>query len=234
MKRFFALGLVLVVLSAALPALAAGKLTSTQENLYIIPYYGTSVYCDFYATLTNDGDKPVEFSTGLLELYDADGNTVTSTDVYYCYPMVLAPGENGYLVSVQYTDIPGNVTVSDHMLSVTGKGKVSQTIDRLEASAIEETQSDGYYTYNYLTATITNTTDADINSLEVVCALKDGEGNLLYVINSYWNGYNVYLVPGSSIRLQMQMDSSVRDYLTNANLVPATVDCIAYHSAPAE
>lgn len=234
MKKIFRLGLVLVFIAVTLPALAAGKLVATQENLYIIPYYSTSVYCNFYAELTNNGDKPVEFSSGLLELYDTDGNTIASTDIYYCYPMVLQPGENGYVVSSQYTDLPENATIDDHMLSITGKGKVSQKIDRLEASALLETQSDSYYTYHYLTATITNNTDVDLNSLEVVCALKDSEGNLLYVINSYWNGYNVYIVPGSSIRLQMQMDSSVYDYLTNASIVPTATDCIAYYSAPAE
>ena len=234
MKKIFALGLVLVLLSVVVPSMAAGKLVSTQENLYVIPYYSTSVYSNFYAELTNDGDKPVEFSTGLLELYDAEGNSVASTDVYYCYPMVLQPGENGYLISSQYMDITENSTISDHMLSVTGQGKVSQKVVRLEASAVMENQSDGYYTYNYLTATIKNSTDAAINSLEVVFALKDNEGNLLYAVNSYWSGYNVYLTPGSSIELEVQMDSSVTDYLTQAGKVPTVTECIAYNTAPVE
>jgi hypothetical protein len=227
MKRIFALGIVLVLVIVVVPSFAAGKLVSSQENLYVVPYFDTSVYSNFYAELTNEGDKPVEFSNGLLELYDADGNSIVSSEIYYCYPMVLEPGENAYLLSNEYPDLAGK-TIEDHMLSVMGQGKVTQKITRLLATAITEAKSDGYYTYNYLTATITNNTEEVLYGFEAVFALKDAEGNLLYVVNNSWYGYNVGIMPGSSVQLQLTMDSTVSDYLTTNNLVPATTECIAY------
>lgn len=233
MKRIFAFGIILVLVAFSVSSMAAGKLVSTQENLHVIPYYTTSVYCNFYAELTNQGDKPVEFSSGLLELFDTDGNSIVSSDISYCYPMVLQPGESGYVYSNEYLDTADKNLIDDHMLSVTGQGKITQKIIRLTASAILETISDGYYSYNYLTAVIKNNTEDSISSLEAVFALKDVDGNLLYVTNSYWSGYNVAIMPGSSIKMQVQMDTFVMNYLTENEIVPSAAECIAYITAPA-
>lgn len=229
MKRVLALGMVLVLVALAVPALAAGKLVSSQENLYVIPYYDTSVYCNFYAEIKNDGDKPVEFTNGLLELYDADGNSIVSSDIYYCYPMVLEPGGHAFLYSNEYPDLGGK-TIEDHMLSVMGQGKVTQQIALLDTTAKFETRSDGYYTNDYLTATITNNTGAILYGFETVFALKDAEGKLLYVVNSSWYGYNVGILPGSSVQMEMTVDSTLSGYLSDNNLIPATTECIAYTS----
>ncbi len=233
MKRIFALCIVLFLVALAAPSLAAGKLVSSQENLYVIPYYDTSVYCNFYAELKNDGDKPVEFTSGLLELYDTDSNSIVSSDIYYCYPMVLEPGEYAYLYASDYTDLTGK-TIDDHMLSVIGQGKATLKIVRLTTVANMETKSDGYYTYNYLTATITNSTQELLLSFDVVFALKDADGNLLYVTNSSWYGYNVGILPGSSVQLEITMDSTISDYLSENNLIPTSTECIAYKSEYAD
>ena len=229
MKRVLALGMVLVLVTLAVPALAAGKLFSAQENLYVIPYYDTTVYCNFYAELKNDGDKPVEFSNGLLELYDADGNSIISSDIYYCYPMVLEPGGHAFVYSNEYPDL-GDKTIEDHMLSVMGQGKVTQQIVLLDTTAKFETRSDGYYSNDYLTAVITNNTGDILYGFEAVFALKDAEGNLLYVTSSSWYGYNVGILPGSSVQMEMTVDSTISGYLSANNLVPATAECIAYNS----
>ena len=232
MKRIFAFVMVLVLVAFAAPSLAAGKLVPSRENLHVIPYYTTSVYCNFYAELKNEGDKPVEFSSGLLELFDPDGNSIVSSGITYCYPKVLQPGEVGYLYSNSYVETADKNFIDDHMLSVTGQGKITQTIVRLDASAVLETVSDGYYTYNYLTALIKNNTEEIVKSFEIVYALKDAEGNLLYVVNSYWSGYNFGIMPGSSVQMQVQMDSTVLNYLTENIIVPAVTECIVYSVAP--
>lgn len=229
MKRVMALAAVLVLIAFAVPSLAAGKLVSTQENLYVIPYYGTSYNCNFYAELSNEGDKPVEFASGLLELYDADGNSIVSSDVYYCYPMVLAPGEHAFLFSNQYPDL-GDKTVQDHMLSIMGQGKTTQRVALLESTATYETRTDGYYSTDYLTAVITNTTENILYDFNAVFALKDMDGNLLYVVSNSWYGYNVGILPGSSVLLEMAMDYAVSDYLIKNSLVPASAECIAYQT----
>ena len=229
MKRVLALGMVLVLVTLAIPVLAAGKLVSSQENLYVIPYYDTSVYYNFFAELKNDGDKPVEFSSGLLELYEADGNSLISSDIYYCYPMVLEPGGHAFLSSIEYLDL-GDKTIDDHMLSVMGQGMVTEQITLLDATAEMETRSDGYYTDDYLIATITNNTGDILYEFNAVFALKDAEGNLLYVVSNSWYSYNVGILPGSSVLLEMTMDSTVSDYLSDNNLVPATTECIVYNS----
>jgi hypothetical protein len=149
---------------------------------------------------------------------------------FCCYPMVLEPGDNAYLFSNEYPD-PGDKTIEDHMLSVMGQGKVTQKITRLAATAVMETESDSYNTYNYLTATITNNTEDLLYEFEIVFTLKDAEGNLLYVTNNSWYGYNVGLLPGSSLQLKVSIDSTIINYLTTNNLVPASTECIAYNAA---
>ena len=48
-----------------------------RENFYVLPYWsGFAGYV--YAEVKNIGDKPVQFNGGLLELFDAEGNSIES------------------------------------------------------------------------------------------------------------------------------------------------------------
>jgi hypothetical protein len=227
LKRILLIALVLSL--ACAPAFAAGKLTVNQERMIAFDSYG-SVEADVYAEVENTGDKPVEFSAGLVELFDADGNTLDSTDYVYCYPSVLAPGEKGFVYVSMY---PENATaaadIADYALTVTGKGSSGATNLMKTSGIYEAGVSDGYWTYNYLTAEVTNETADTVYDLYCVYALKDADGGLLYVY--YTSAYSIGIPAGGTLFMRATLPNSVLAFLDANGLTPATVDAIAYESS---
>jgi len=208
-----------------------GNLVVTQSVMIVLPYYEGSYYPMIFGEVSNTGNKPVEFNSGLLEIFDPDGNSLAYSDIYYCYPPVLQPGETGYVYTYNYVEAPSAETVSDFMLTVTGKGSIEHSILGLSASAKYEQRSDDYGTYDYLVAQVVNDTDQPIGYGEVVFAMKDADGSLLYVTSTSWNWYNVSLLPGSSVEVALQMDASFLTYMQENGIVPASVEAIAYCSS---
>ncbi len=77
MKRTAVLIVLFLLLFAAVSgtALAAGKLTVKSETFVVLPY--SDYHAGYvYAELENTGDKPVEYTGGLLELFDEEGNSI--------------------------------------------------------------------------------------------------------------------------------------------------------------
>ncbi len=224
--------LVMLVLALSLTtgAQAIGKLVVAQEKMVVVPYYDTAYYAYVFAEVTNSGDKPVAFASGLMEVFDSDGNSLASNSIYYCYPSVLQPGEMGYLHGSSYVEAEGPDGIDDFMLSITGQGSISTTITRLETTARLETTQDTYSTYDALVAEIKNTLDTPLTSFEIIYAAKDEAGELLLVTSSYWNGYDIGILPGSSVEMRSWLDSTLTDYMRENQIVPATVEVIAYNA----
>ena len=230
-RKSLALGVVLALIPLLSGgAFAMGNMVVTQDEMVVIPYYEGTYYTMVFAEVTNTGDKPVEFNSGLLELFDPDSNSLSSSDIYYCYPPVLAPGEVGYTYSVNYVDAPSGEDIADFMLTMTGKGSISQTVVRLDATARYEQITDDYGTYDYLVAEIQNNGEDVLSNGQVVFVMKDEGGKILYVTSSYWDWYDSGLMPGSTMRIRYQVDSYYVDYMTQNNIVPATVEAVAFFS----
>lgn len=225
-KRIILIALALSL--ACAPAFAAGKLTVNQERMIALDSYGY-VDAEVFAEVENTGDKPVEFSAGLVELFDAEGNTIDSTDYVYCYPAILAPGEKGYIYVSMY---PENATaaaeIADYALTVTGKGSSGVTNLMKTVGTYDANVQDGYWTYNYLTAEIANETEGIVYDIYCVYALKDAEGTLLYVY--YTTTYNVGVPAGGTLFMRTSLPDSMIAYFDANGLIPATVDAIAYES----
>ena len=143
--------IILCVLCLALtaPAFAAGKLELVTETLNVIPE-GERMLCKMYYQFTNTGDKPVEFDSALLDLFDPDGNSIVTvkTDIYRNWPSVLQPGESGYGWAETPVSTKDKAFVDDHMLSIMGKGKVTIGVQRYKAAARFEKITEGTNT-NY-------------------------------------------------------------------------------------
>ena len=90
---------------------------------------------------------------------------------------------------------------------------------------------DDWWTHNYMYATITNDAETPIYDLNVVLALLDAEGNILYMDED-----GLYtdraLMPGSSIIVRKDIPTSFMDYYKEKGLTPASVDAIAYVNVP--
>lgn len=224
MKKLVALLLAVVLCCSCVSAMAAGKLTVAQENTHYITSYSNYFYA--YAKVENTGDKAIKVNAGVLEVYNADGDAITSSDYVNAYACYLQPGEYTY-VSV-YEDVEEDQTPDDYSLTLTGKADKDTVNQRFAAETKLELNVDaGWTTRNYMYATVTNTTDDVLYDLEIVMALLDAEGNILYIdSDSLYNERG--LTPGSSMVFRKDISSSFIEYFENNNLVPASVDAIAY------
>lgn len=91
-----ALLLSLALLMIALPALAAGKLQTDQENLWEVKT-DWSHDAFLFAKVTNVGDRDISISSGVFEAYDAEGQPIASDDYAEAYVKCLKPGEYTYV-----------------------------------------------------------------------------------------------------------------------------------------
>ena len=224
----FALTMVMV-LTAVCPAFAAGKLEVTQEKFYSIEPYDDSFYVYIFAEVTNSGDKAVEYNNALWEIYDANGDTLDSSDWLSCYPDVLEPGETGYVSAyMSLDDVESAEDAADYLLTVSGKSAKENNIVRLPATVAYTYTKGDYRDTHELVATVTNDTDKTVYDYRVVYAVKDAAGNLLYTENvqpSY-----VGILPGTSVEVtrDLSYDSVVETLLEQGVLNFDQVEVIAY------
>ena len=231
MKKLFtaALALLLLITCFAGSALAAGKLVVAQENFYVVNGY--SVYGYAFARVENKGDRPVEYSASLLEIYDKNGDTLASDTYPSVHGRYLQPGEYAYLT--QYKKVEGVDTyldVDDYVLTITGKSSSGKTTLRLNcdgATYTPDMQVSRYSTRNRIEATFTNNTDETIFDLTVVMAVLDADGNILAVESqSLYSGVGV--CPGASITVRADVSDAMREAYERAGLTPDHVDAYAY------
>ena len=231
MKKYVALVLALVLSICTMPAYAAGKLNVAQENFHVIDSY--SIYGYAYAKVENTGDKPIKVNAGLLEIFDTEGDTLTSNDYMNAHAEYLQAGEYTYIVINENINVETPDEVDDYMLTITGKSDTDQRSMRLPVeTSYDPNVQEGYWTYNYMTATVTNDTEETVFGLTIVLVLLDDEGNILYMDNDYM--YDKGLTPGSSVVVHKDVNSSFMDYFKAKGYTPTTVDAIAYVNVAAE
>ena len=226
MKKTLVLMLVLALVVCSLPAFAAGKLSVEQEDFHVIQNY--SVFGYAYAKVVNVGDRPIKINTGLLEIFNADGEALTSTDYYTKYAEYLQPGEYTYIwLYDEVEDVePGDV--DDYLLTATGKADTDYVSYRFPCVAsYEPNVEEGYWTYNYMYATFTNDTDEPVYDISIVLALLDADGHILYIDDAHMYSDKA-VMPGSSITVRCDVSSYFIEYFEKNGLVPASVDAIAY------
>jgi hypothetical protein len=228
-KRYLALCLVFIMLACSGTALAAGKLTITQENVLVLPY-DTYFVGALYLEAQNTGDKAVQMNGGLFELMDASGNVVSSLDLkgYDLWPEVLQPGEFGYISkTVDLKEATSSDYVGSYSADITGKGAISADITRFAADARYETgtNSDGTRK-DYIVAVITNHTDKTIYDFDVGFEFLDEAGTLLFTTTGYWAYTGI--LPNSSIEVYLDVPENVTAYWVENNIVPASANAIAF------
>ena len=205
MKKVVSILLVVLLLSVSTATYAAGKLTVDQENFHVVSSYWTYGYA--YAKVSNAGDKATKINAGVLEIYDEAGDVLTSSDYLTAYAEYLEPGEYTYVK--MYSEI------------TSGKAADYNLTD------LQMDVKSGWWTYNYMYATVTNNTDKPIYGIQVVLVLLDAEGNILDIEDESMYD-NKALTPGSSMIVRKDIPSAHMDYFKANGIVPASVDAIAY------
>ncbi|MGI6174057.1 MAG: FxLYD domain-containing protein [Christensenellales bacterium] len=227
MKRFVSIAIAIVLLTCTMPALAAGKLSVTQENFTLVKSY--SLYGYAYAKVENVGNKPISVHAGILEVFNEEGETLTSTDYLSRYAECLQPGEYTY-ASIR-AELPEGIAeedVDDYMLTVTGKTNDSYETKRLASTAeYKPGVTEGYWTSDYIYVDVTNDTDEPLPNVAVVATLLDAEGNILYMTSDSLYSSQV-LMPGSTIQFRLGIDSSWTEIFEKSEVKVDGADAIAY------
>ncbi len=229
MKKVVSILLVVLLLSVSTATYAAGKLTVDQENFHVVSSYWTYGYA--YAKVSNAGDKATKINAGVLEIYDEAGDVLTSSDYLTAYAEYLEPGEYTYVK--MYSEITSG-KAADYNLTLTQKTDNSERTLRLPVETdLQMDVKSGWWTYNYMYATVTNNTDKPIYGIRVVLVLLDAEGNILDIEDESMYD-NKALTPGSSMIVRKDIPSAHMDYFKANGIVPASVDAIAYVIEDAE
>ena len=224
MKRRICLMLVVMMSMFSVTAMAAGRLNVVKENYHYVGGWGHYVYA--YAKVENSGDRPIKVNAGVFEIYDANGEVLTSTDYENAYATYLQPGEYTYVR--MYEDLEDGQVPDDYMMTLTGKSDNSKVAYRLPAEAsFEMNVQEGWWEYNYLYATVTNPTQEVLYGAEVVFALMDAEENIIYIESKSLYS-EVGIMPGQSLMIRLDIASTFTEYFDANGIVPASVDVIAY------
>ena len=227
-KKHIVVAVILMVLMV-MPTMsfAAGKMVSTQEDFYVVNSY--SIYGYVFAKVENTGDKPVEYSAGLLEIYDANGDTLASDSYLSVYPKILAPGEYGYVKDMEKVETELYTDVDDYMLTVTGKSNSGDTVLRLPVVSeyLDQVPVYSWRNEDYLVATVTNDQDKTIFGIQVVMVLLDDEDHILDIEQvDLYSGKG--LTPGSSLVLKEEVSSAIREAYERKGYKATKADAIAY------
>lgn len=225
MKKFVSLLLALCLTLCCTAALAAGKLEVTKETYVATESYGMCIGY-LYAEVTNTGDSNVEFSSGIVEILSESGDVTDTDTVYLTYPNILAPGEKGYIINSSYVDSDKVSDIADHALTVVGKTSKEEPTTRYDATATVESYEQWGNTCYRMVVTVTNNTSETLYDADVVAAVYDADGNLLYAGD--YTMYNIGVPAGSSMEVRIDVDSNISAQWLANSVEPASVECCCY------
>lgn len=227
-REFIGIGAAAVA-SIALPsvALAAGKL-SYEENFYVAGEYGS--YAIGLAKVENVGDKPIMVNSALLEVFDVDGNPITSVDYFSKHAEYLQPGEYTYVRISDTLDTDQAANADDYMLTISGKTDNDKITHRLPCVSEYKFVEEDWWAHHYIYTTVTNDTDQPIYDVAVVAAAYNSDGVLVSVEDDYM--YNIAIEPGSSVTFRMEIHSAAINYCEQNGMDIVSSDAIAYVNIP--
>ena len=214
MRKIIALFLILTLLSAAVPALAEGKLEIVRESLQVY-----KPYVFVFAKIKNTGDAPMEIGS-LVELFDTEDELFRSEE-FTVMGDVLNPGESAYAYYGVYLYGDTDVTRYTSEWEAVGLSGDAETV-RYESRA-EWRQADEEFDEDCVFVFFTNTTDKTVFAPCTSAILLDGEGNILYLTVPVQ--YDLGITPGSTVIFTCEIPPYV---LKKVDMETVTVDSVVY------
>lgn len=228
MKRFTAMLLMLCLL---LTTAAFAEETAPKAQITVVEQRFITMEDDgrgfFFAKVQNTGDAAgyADYK-GNIVLFDADGNIILTENYVHTKPsdVYLAPGEYAYVCENIYDDALDESAVADCKFSIKAVDDGEEYVKLTSEAKIhyEPDEEDD----NYVDVTFTNTTDEIIYDYEIVAAMYDQNGELLFINAEMMSGIGVH--PGSTITVRMYIDEDIVMYFYREGLTPTTVDSLVY------
>ena len=94
-RRLLLLASIIGITVFGLPVMADVEVNYADLNPYIS--YDGHINASPVAEIVNNGDKPVYINNASFDVEDADNRLMSTIDHAYCIPVVLSPGEKGYI-----------------------------------------------------------------------------------------------------------------------------------------
>lgn len=229
MKRFIAM--LLMLCSALLMTAAFAEETAPEAKITVMEQRFINMEDDgrgfFFAKVQNTGDAAgyADYK-GNIVLFDADGNIILTENYVHTKPsdVYLAPGEYAYVCESIYDDAIDESAVAECQFSIRAVDN-GEEYEKLTSEAkihFEPDEEDD----NYVDVTFTNTTDEILYDYEMVAALYDQNGGLLFINTEMVSGIGVH--PGSTITVRLYIYEDIVMYFCRENLTPTTVDALVY------
>ena len=195
-----------------------------NENFLVYQVYG-GLKGYYYAKIQNNTETPYFVNGGTFVLTDADGNAVGEE---LKYPnsrgsRYLEPGEISF-ISFR-VDIPEDLENPNYYVVIKAEKDTYSSKDYAVTVSSTEIGTDRYGN-PAMKAEITNTTDEFLPGINVIIAMEDAEGKVIWMREE--SLYNYELGPNSTIKLTGSIDSDALEYFTSAGIVPTTVEAYAY------
>ena len=195
-----------------------------NENFLVYQVYG-GLKGYYYAKIQNNTETPYFVNGGTFVLTDADGNAVGEE---LKYPnsrgsRYLEPGEISF-ISFR-VDIPEDLENPNYYAVIKAEKDTYSSKDYAVTVSSTEIGTDRYGN-PAMKAEITNTTDEFLPGINVIIAMEDAEGKVIWLREE--SLYNYELGPNSTIKLTGSIDSDALEYFTSAGIVPTTVEAYAY------
>lgn len=195
-----------------------------NENFLVYQVYG-GLKGYYYAKIQNNTETPYFVNGGTFVLTDADGNAVGEE---LKYPnsrgsRYLEPGEISF-ISFR-VDIPEDLENPNYYVVIKAEKDTYSSKDYAVTVSSTEIGTDRYGN-PAMKAAITNTTDEFLPGINVIIAMEDAEGKVIWMREE--SLYNYELGPNSTIKLTGSIDSDALEYFTSAGIVPTTVEAYAY------
>ena len=195
-----------------------------NENFLVYQVYG-GLKGYYYAKIQNNTETPYFVNGGTFVLTDADGNAVGEE---LKYPnsrgsRYLEPGEISF-ISFR-VDIPEDLENPNYYVVIKAEKDTYSSKDYAVTVSSTEIGTDRYGN-PAMKAEITNTTDEFLPGINVIIAMEDAEGKVIWLREE--SLYNYELGPNSTIKLTGSIDSDALEYFTSAGIVPTTVEAYAY------
>lgn len=224
MKKIAVFSLVLIFAALlCVPAFADAQMELVESSLII---YDNDDDGYFYGLVQNVGDKAGYYDSGVLEIKDEAGNAFITKNWLGTSPssIYLEPGESAYVRYSIWDKALLETAVSGFTFTAS-TGTYGTKYYQIPCYAEYYFSTESKYD-NTVFVTVTNNSDKLLYDFEIVTALYDANDNLVFVRSS--NSDSVAVHPGSTITVSQYIDSSLAEYLTKHEMVPARIEAFVY------